>query len=259
MQVAKAPTFQPQALRLRKGRPERCLLLLSDTPLCAVQRKVACSWRTKPLRKSVTRVRLSDNFGSSIWPALKAFILERNPDANDQVLYMCKHCKPLVKTDNLPARCVLNGLETVPMSPELAKLDCLSRQLIQRAKCYQTIVRLGTYTGKVPVYNSLKACRGTMFFLPLPFNKTLATLDQVEQLSTALPDPELYTVVNGRPTKSHVVWRSLVNVDLVRVAVETLRDVNWLYRDVDLRRRGSQTGSTGYQQCHQYHAGESQR
>ena len=193
-----------------------------------------CSCERLHQRKSVTRVRLSDNLGSSIWPALKAFILERNPDANDQVLYMCKHCKPLVKRDNLPARCVLNALETVPMPPELAKLDCLSRQLIQRAKCYQTVVRLGTYTGKVPVYNSLKACRGTMFFLPLPFNKTLATLDQVEQLSTALPDPELYIVVNGRPTKSHVVWRSLVNVDLVRVAVETLKDVNWLYRDVDV-------------------------
>ena len=79
-----------------------------------------CSCEHLHQRKSVTRVRLSDNLGSSIWPALKAFILERNLDANDQVLYMCKHCKPLIKRDNLPARCILNGLETVPMSPELA-------------------------------------------------------------------------------------------------------------------------------------------
>ena len=97
-----------------------------------------CSCERLHQRKSVTRVRLSDNLGSSIWPALKAFILKRNLDAGDQVLYMCKHCKPLVKRDNLPARCVLNVLETVPMPPKLAKLDCLSRQLIQRAKCYQT-------------------------------------------------------------------------------------------------------------------------
>ena len=33
----------------------------------------------------------------------------------------------------------------------------LSTQLIQCAKCYQTVVRLGTYTAKVPIYNSLKA------------------------------------------------------------------------------------------------------
>ena len=96
-------------------------------------------------------------------------------------------------------------LQTVPIPKELAKLDLLSRQLIQRAKCYQTIVRLGTYTGKVPTYNSLQACKGTMFFLPLPLNKTLETLNQVEQHGCVLPDPELYIIVNGRPTKSNVV------------------------------------------------------
>ena len=64
----------------------------------------------------------------------------------------------------MPPRCVLNGLQTVPIPVELQVLDPLSRQ------CYQTIVRLGTYTGNVPMYNSLKACKGTMFFLPLPLN-----------------------------------------------------------------------------------------
>ena len=76
-----------------------------------------------------------------------------------------------------------------------------------RAKCYQTVVRQGTYTGKVPVYNSLKVCKGTMFSLPLPLNKTLETLDQVQPTSnvkTALPNPELFIIVppvNGKPIK----------------------------------------------------------
>ena len=56
-------------------------------------------------------------------------------------------------------------------------------QLIQRTKCYQTVVRLVTYTAKVPIYNSLKFCKGTMFFLPLHINKTLETLDQVKDSS----------------------------------------------------------------------------
>ena len=89
-------------------------------------------------------------------------------------------------------RCVLNGLETVPIPAELAKLDCLSRQFVQKAKAYQTVVRLGTYTHKVPTYNSLKACKGTMFFLPLPLEKTMATLDEVEE--SDLPNPELYII-----------------------------------------------------------------
>ena len=108
-----------------------------------------------------------------MWPRLKEYILEQNPAAN--------YCKTAIKKNKLPPRCVLNGLETVPIPPELAKLDSISSQLIQRAKCYQTIIRLGTYTAKVPVYNSLKACKGTMFFLPLPLHKTLETLDQVKQ------------------------------------------------------------------------------
>ena len=139
----------------------------------------------------------------------------------------CKYCKPM---DRLPPRCVLNGLQTVPIPPQLAALDPLSKQLIQRTKCYQTIVRLGTYTAKVPIYNSLKACKGTVFFLPLPLNKTVETLDQIQHCGGALPNPELYIIVNGRPTKSKVVWRSLVNVNHVKKAIKSC---NWLYKNVE--------------------------
>ena len=93
-----------------------------------------CSCERLHQRKSVMRVKLSDNLGCKVWLALKAFIVEQNPNVNEQVLYMCNYCKPLVKKDEMPPRCMLNGLQTIPMPPELAKLDCLSRQLIQRAK-----------------------------------------------------------------------------------------------------------------------------
>ena len=76
----------------------------------------------------------------------------------------------------MPARCVLNGLKCEPLPKELDKLDPLSCQLIQRAKCFQTIVRLGTHTLKVPTYNSLKALKDAMFYLPLPLEKTMETL-----------------------------------------------------------------------------------
>ena len=102
----------------------------------------------------MTVVKLSDNLSSNVWPRIKNNILGQNPNAGkDETLYMCNYCKALVKKDKLPSRCVLNGLETVPIPPELSKLDTLGAQLIQRAKCYQTIVRLGTCTAKVPTYN----------------------------------------------------------------------------------------------------------
>ena len=47
-----------------------------------------------------------------------------------------------------------------------------------------------------------------------------------------MPDPELYIVVNGKPTKNEIVWRSLVNIDNIKAAVEKLRQINWLYKDV---------------------------
>ena len=67
-----------------------------------------------------------------------------------------------------------------------------------------------------------------MFFLPLPLKKTLETLDEVKCSSsreTALPDPELY-IINGKPTSSKIVWRTLLNVEHVREAIQKLKDIN---------------------------------
>ena len=71
-----------------------------------------------------------------------------------------------------------------------------------------------------------------MFFLPLPLNKTLETLNDVNGGDTSLPNPELYIIVNGKPTKSKVIWRTLVNVNHVKQAINTLRSCNWLYKQV---------------------------
>ena len=75
-----------------------------------------------------------------------------------------------------------------------------------------------------------------MLFLPLPLKKTFETLDQVKMTSKgeeALPDPELYIIVNGKLTTLKVVWRSLVNVNNVKTAVRKLKEVNWLCSEVN--------------------------
>ena len=185
--------------------------------------RICCSCECLYQKKSGTKVKLSDSLGDEVWPRLKEYLHDQNL-ANGQLYY----CKSKIKNNKMPPCCILNGLTTVPIPPELSKLDALSSQLIQKAKYYQTVVRLGTYTTKVPVYNSLKACKGTMFFLPLPLKKTFETLDQVKMTSKgeeALPDPELYIIVNGKPTTSKVVWRSLVNVNNVKTAVRKLKEI----------------------------------
>ena len=75
------------------------------------------------------------------------------------------------------------------------------------------------------MYNSLKACKGVMFFIPLPLEKTLDTFDEVDN-NVSLASPELYIIVNGKPTKTKVVWRSLVDVNEIKKAVQKLKDIN---------------------------------
>ena len=81
---------------------------------------------------------------------------------------------------------------TQPVLKELQVLDPLSKQLIQWGKAFQAVVRLGTYRGKVPTHNLLKPCKGAMFFLPLPLDRTLQTIEDAESnASVGLPDPEV--------------------------------------------------------------------
>ena len=70
-----------------------------------------------------------------------------------------------------------------------------------------------------------------MFFLPLPVGKTLETLHSIEDGQTqSLPDPELYIILNGKPTKNKVVWQKLVDVNRVKKAFHKLKEINWLYK-----------------------------
>ena len=129
-------------------------------------------------RTAVTCVDFSNlrKYQTAAWLTLKAHICKTMVPKHFTFVSIAL---PYLNKNTMPARCVLNGLVTEPVPDELKSLDALSKQLIQRAKAFQTIVRLGTYSGKVPAYNALQACKGTMFFLPLPLNKTWETLSEV--------------------------------------------------------------------------------
>ena len=48
-----------------------------------------------------------------------------------------------------------------------------------------------------------------------------------------IPDPELYIMVNGVPTKGKVVWQTLVDINAVKAAFVKLKEINRLYKNVD--------------------------
>ena len=180
-------------------------------------------------KSGVKEVYFDDYKENDVWLAIKAYQILTSPEEGDDPAYLCNYCMNKIKAGTMPSRCILNGLESPPLPVELKNLDPFCTQLIQLAKAFQTVIRLSTYTNKVPSYNSLKACKGNMFVLPLPLTKTIETL--TEGVSE-LPKPELYVIVDGIPTKKKVVWRSFIDINKVKAALNKLREINWLYSKV---------------------------
>ena len=68
-----------------------------------------------------------------------------------------------------------------------------------------------------------------MFFLPLPITKTLETLSKHD----GLPDPEMYVIINGKPSKGNVVWQQLVDIKKVKRAFNKQKEINWVYKSIE--------------------------
>ena len=133
----------------------------------------------------MTAFKLSDaKFNSEKWKSLKRHILQNNSDAASQTHHVCQYCRPVLNKDKMPSRCILNGLFTEPMPKELEALDPLSKQLIQRRKAFQVVVRVGTHTRKVTIHS--RHVRGLCFSYRYPFirhYKPLRMLKTVKMLT----------------------------------------------------------------------------
>ena len=68
-------------------------------------------------------------------------------------------------------------------------------------------------------------CPSIRHYKPLRMLKTVN--------SVGLPNPELYILVSGKPSKQKVLWQSMVNIAQVRAAVQKLKQINWLYANID--------------------------
>uniref|UniRef100_A0A1X7TGH6 Uncharacterized protein n=1 Tax=Amphimedon queenslandica TaxID=400682 RepID=A0A1X7TGH6_AMPQE len=62
----------------------------------------------------------------------------------------------------------------------------------------------------------------------------MKTLSKAEDFRPKnLPNPELHVILNSEATKTNKIWRTLVDVDKVQAAYEKLKDINWLYGNLD--------------------------
>ena len=160
---------------------------------------------------------------------------ENKPEYNDGLPegFICKYCLNYFRQGNLPPRCTLNGLQFGNIPQEISNLNAFEKILIQRAKCFQTVNRMGTVAKRqMPASHKIQKVSGTTFHLPLPMEETLKRLPDPQQ---ALPDHgELFILIRSIPSKSNVVWQDLVDVNKVYNALLKLKEINPLYALIKL-------------------------
>jgi len=79
-----------------------------------------------------------------IWRDLMAHIKKQN--INSQ--YICDYCERKFRNGLMPAYCILNNLIVHDVPDIIASLNTFEKILIQRAKAFQTVVKMGTVINK---------------------------------------------------------------------------------------------------------------
>uniref|UniRef100_A0A8D8LG92 DUF6570 domain-containing protein n=1 Tax=Cacopsylla melanoneura TaxID=428564 RepID=A0A8D8LG92_9HEMI len=145
--------------------------------------------------------------------------------------YICHNCLLKFRGNKLPASCVLNDLESRALPPEIACLNSYEKLLIQRAKAFQTVVRMGSVSGQSRP-NLLQKVVGRTFHLPLPIEETIKKLPN--PADPIIRQQELFVTIRGLPNKSKKIWQSNVDINKLYAALRWLQDHNPLYKDIQL-------------------------
>lgn len=89
--------------------------------------------------------------------------------------FICDYCYTKFKTEKtLPPTCILNGLQVPEVPVCISRLNEYENMLIQRAKAFQVVYRMGAVSGKnMPRQNMIQKFVGRTFHMPLPLEQTL--------------------------------------------------------------------------------------
>ena len=123
-----------------------------------------------------------------------------------------------------------------PVPIELSCLNDFEKILIQRAKCFMTVVKLKPYRYRGPSNSLIKAKKGTAVHFKLPPGETVNYVAECERLNKpqVLPSSEFVDIlVDSVPTNKNVIWRSVVEMKNVVAALNHLKENgNPLYKNV---------------------------
>ncbi|KAL7290831.1 hypothetical protein TKK_0015569 [Trichogramma kaykai] len=171
-----------------------------------------------PLKKNVTKIDL----------------LERHCGPNGfDGKYVCTTCRPKVKNNEMPSMCVLNNMAVAEIPIEISNLNEFEKTLIQRAKAFQSILKLDTVMKKnIPHHVKIDKVKGRTFHLPLPIEETLEKIcSETDPLNT---DNNLFILVRSWPSKAKIIWEDLIDIKKIWKALDWLKRNNPHYKKIIL-------------------------
>jgi hypothetical protein len=141
---------------------------------------------------------------------------------------ICRNdCLKHLKKGEIPPYSRANNMWVDELPEELACLNLVELNLIRLARVYHNIIKLRPYRQIIGPQDFVDAIKGYSIHFPSPVDATTNYLMQ-----TLPSEHSLQILVDCIPTKSSVVWRSMVNLENVFKALRKLIEINHLYKNV---------------------------
>ena len=157
--------------------------------------------------------------------------LENHPTRLLHGLSICRSCRESLNKGEIPANSMMNNLY-IGETPEVLKvLNPIELMFVSKTKCFQTIIKPGPISNKLPRSERLSAVKGNMIHLPLSTSITAETLykSATERLFEEAEDNVL---LYGKPNKDREVWNHIVDRKKVLAALKWLCENNPNYKDI---------------------------
>ena len=149
-------------------------------------------------------------------------------------LTMCKSCRFALNKGQVPANSLMNNMYTGETPDVLKVLNPIELMFVSQTKCFQTIVKPGPISSKLPLSERLNAIKGNLIHLPLSTSSTAKRLYESADKSATerLFDVEDLVQLYGQPTKDKKIWNHVVDRKKVHAALTWLNANNPNYKDI---------------------------
>ena len=130
---------------------------------------------------------------------------------------LCAYCYGKMQKGEMPRTSLINNMDTGKTPREISQLNQFERFFIKLASHFAVYLKLGTTLGTRKSDEKMKAIKGFAVNIPVPIQ------DNVNKIGDGRPgkliDPQNYLILHSNPTKSKIVWKSLIDVNKVFTAL----------------------------------------